>query len=261
MPPRTEPDFKAKYLRQLPSIGKLLEHTALEEALQTCPRVLLTKAISDTIAIRKKYILDAADESQLKDLDLSTESFINEAADLAAIKSRMSLRRAINATGDIFNRTMGKAPLNESAQRALQDVSIGYANLAVDRNTHVESLLTYLTGAESGLVVNNNAAAVMLILNTVADGKEVIVSRGQLMENDGFRISDAIDRSGAKLVSVGATNKARLRDYSDAINENTGAILRVHKSDYRIAGFSQDVSLKELVTLGKRHGFPPVGVV
>ena len=172
----------------------------------------------------------------------------------------MSLRRAINATGDVLNGNLGRAPLNEAAQKALQDVSSGYSTLAVenDRNVHIQHLLTRLTGAEAGLVVNNNAAAVMLILNTIADGKEVIVSRGQLIENDGFRLPDVVVRSGAKLVSVGATNKTRARDYRDAISEDTGAILKVHQSHYRIAGFSEDVPVQELAVIGKEHNIPVI---
>ena len=260
MSSRSAPKFKGEYLRRLPSVGKLMEHRKLAQILDSCPRVFLMEAIYDVIDVYKKRILAADDEDQIRSLDLSFENFAEAASVLAVEKARMTLRRAINATGDVLNRNLGKAPLNEAAQSALQDVSSGYSTLAVDgdRDTHIQHLLARLTGAETGLTVNNNAAALMLILNTIADGKEVIVSRGQLIENDGFRLPDAIARSGARMAAVGATNKTRKRDYSDAIGENTGAILKVHKSDYRIAGFSQDVPIKELADLGKEYGIPVI---
>ena len=261
MSSKARSDFRGEYLRRLPSVGKLMEQSKLERMLETCPRVLLIEAIYDVIDARKTRILTAVDEDEIRDMDLSSEGFVDAISTLAAEKARMSLRGAINATGDALSRNLGRAPLNEAAQKALQDVSSGYSTLTADvedRNAHVQHLLTRLTGAEAGLAVNNNAAAVMLILNTLADGKEVIVSRGQLIESDGFRLPDVVARSGAKLVSVGATNKTRSGDYSDAISENTGAILKVHQSHYRIVGFSADVSIQELAAIGKKHNIPVI---
>ncbi len=260
MPPKSGSDFRGEYLRRLPAVGKLLEHPELKHLSETCPRVLLVKAIQEIVDAHKARILSARDMEQVRDLDLSVDHIIKAVFALATEKARMSLRRAINATGDVLNDGLGRAPLNEAAQRAIQDVARGYSTLAVDgdRNDHVKELLSILTEAESALVLNNNAAAVMLILNTIADGKEVIISRGQLIDNDGFRLPEIIAKSGAGMVSVGATNKTHLRDYRDAISENTGAILKVHKSNYRIAGFSQDVPIQELAEIGRECDIPVI---
>ena len=260
MPPKSGSDFRGEYLRRLPAVGKLAEHPELKHLSETCPRVLLVKAIQEIVDAHKVRILSARDIEQIRDLDLSVDHIIKAVSALATEKARMNLRRAINATGDVLNDGLGRAPLNEAAQRAIQDVARGYSTLAVngDRNDHVQELLSILTEAESALVLNNNAAAVMLILNTIADGKEVIISRGQLIDNDGFRLPEIIAKSGARMVSVGATNKTHLRDYRDAISEDTGAILKVHKSNYRIAGFSQDVPIQELAEIGREHGIPVI---
>ncbi len=261
MSSRASSNFRGGYLSRLPSVGKLVEQPKLERILETCPRVLLVEAIYDVIDARKTRILAAQDEDEISDVDLSLESFVDSVSTLATEKAQMGLRRAINATGDVLNGNLGRAPLNEAAQKALWEVSSGYSTLTVDtddRNIHVQHLLTRLTGAEAGLVVNNNAAAVMLVLNTIADGKEVIVSRGQLIENDGFRLPDVIAKSGAKLVSVGATNKTHASDYRDAISEDTGAILKVHQSDYRIVGFSEDVPVRELAAIGGEYKVPVI---
>ena len=261
MSSKADSDFRGEYLRRLPAVGKLMEHPKLKCTSEVCPRVLLVKAIREVLAAHKARILSAKNADQIRGLALSFEHIVEEVSALAAEKARMSLRRAINATGDVLNESLGRAPLNEAAQKALQDVARGYSTVAVgigDRNEHVQELLSILTGAEAGLVLNNNAAAIMLILNTMADGKEVIVSRGQLIETDGFRLPDAIAKSGAKMMPVGATNKTYLRDYRNAIGENTGAILKVHRSNYRIAGFSQDVPIQELVELGKEHNISVV---
>ena len=261
MPSKASSDSKGKYLRRLPAVGKLMEHPELRNISETCPRVLLVKVIHEVLEAHKARILAARDEGQIRDLALSLEGIVEEVSALAAEKARMGLRRAINATGDVLDDSLGRAPLGEAAQQALQDVTRGYSTLAVDietgrrgdRDAHVQDLLSILTGAEAGLVLNNNAAAIMLILNTVADGKEVIVSRGQLIENDGFRLPDVIARSGAKMVPVGTTNKTHARDYRHAIGENTGAILKVHSSNYRIVGFTEDVPIQELVEIGREY--------
>lgn len=261
---KTSTDFKGKYLRQLPAVGKLMEHPKLLRMLEMCPRILLVKAIHDVLDAFKTSILTASSEEQINNLDLSFEGIVNEVFILATKNSRMSLRRAINATGDVLSHSLGRAPLNESAQKALQGVAGRYSTLAVDietgdhcdRDIHIQDLLSILTGAEAGLVLNNNASAIMLILNTVCNGKEVIVSRGQLIENDGFRLPDVIAKSGAKMMPIGTTNKTHLHDYHNAINENTGAILKVHKSSYRIVGFTEEVPIQELADLGRRFNIP-----
>ena len=199
---------------------------------------------------------------------LTAEGFIAEKVkDLLKRKSLNSLRRVINATGIILHTNLGRALLGEKAQNAVRDILYGYSNLEVNletgkrgsRYSHVEGLLTRITGAEGALVVNNNAAAVFLILQALARGKEVIVSRGQLVEIGGsFRVPEILAASGARLVEVGTTNKTRAADYERAITEETALLLKVHTSNYRILGFTEDVSIEELSSLGSKYGIPVV---
>jgi L-seryl-tRNA(Ser) seleniumtransferase len=179
--------------------------------------------------------------------------------------SRPYLRRVVNATGIILHTNLGRAPLAAAAIDAIAQTASGYSNLEYDltngergsRYRHVEQLLIELTGAESALVVNNNAAAVLLILSALAAQKEVVISRGQLVEIGGsFRVPDVMKQSGAILVEVGATNRTHLNDFSRAINEQTGLLLRVHTSNFRMTGFVAEVPAKELVELGQKYGVP-----
>jgi len=180
-------------------------------------------------------------------------------------ESSPSIRGAVNATGIILHTGLGRAVLSEKAVEAICEVSKGYCSLAIDietgrrghRDAHLEGLLCALTGAEAATIVNNNAAATMLILNTLAKGKEVIVSRGQLIEIGGsFRMPEVMQASGALLREVGTTNKTHLSDYASAINENTAALMRVHQSNYRIIGFAEEPPLEELVGLARKHNLP-----
>lgn len=176
-------------------------------------------------------------------------------------------RRVINATGVVVHTNMGRSLMAEEATRAVAEACDCYSNLELDlatgergsRYSHIEELLCKLTGAEAALAVNNNAAAVLLTLETLTKGREVIVSRGQLVEIGGsFRIPEVMEKSGATLHEVGATNRTHLRDYENAINENTGALLRVHTSNYRIIGFTKEVGLEELRELGDKHDLPVI---
>src|SRR5256714_11368206 len=177
------------------------------------------------------------------------------------------LRRVINATGVIVHTNLGRAPLAEAALDRIHEIARGYSNLEYDvaaggrgsRQEHVAGLLRRLTGAEAALVVNNNAAAVMLALAALAEGGEVLVSRGELIEiGDGFRIPDVLERSGARLREVGTTNRTRAADYETAIGPETAVLLRVHQSNFRVVGFTAQPSLRELADVAHRHGLPLV---
>ena len=177
------------------------------------------------------------------------------------------LRRAINATGVIVHTNLGRAPLADAALDRVREIAQGYSNLEYDltaggrgsRQDHVADILRRLTGAEAALVVNNNAAAVMLALAALAEGREVLVSRGELIEiGDGFRIPDVLERSGATLHEVGTTNRTRAADYETAIGPETAVLLRVHQSNFRVVGFTAQPSLRELADVAHRHGLPLV---
>jgi L-seryl-tRNA(Ser) seleniumtransferase len=177
------------------------------------------------------------------------------------------LRRVINATGVIVHTNLGRAPLAEAALDRVREIGRGYSNLEYDvaaggrgsRQDHVAGSLRRLTGAEAALVVNNNAAAVMLALAALAEGREVLVSRGELIEiGDGFRIPDVLERSGARLREVGTTNRTRAADYETAIGPETAVLLRVHQSNFRVIGFTAQPSLRELAGVARRHGLPLV---
>jgi L-seryl-tRNA(Ser) seleniumtransferase len=186
--------------------------------------------------------------------------------ELAAAR-RPSLRRTLNATGVLVHTNLGRAPLAETALERIREVGRGYSNLEYDltagvrgsRQDHVADVLRRLTGAEAALVVNNNAAAVLLALAALAEGREVVVSRGELIEiGDGFRIPDVLERSGARLVEVGTTNRTRAADYEGAIGPDTALLLRVHKSNFRVVGFTELPTVSELAGIARRHGLPLV---
>lgn len=183
------------------------------------------------------------------------------------IETLLSLNHhpVINATGIVINTNLGRAILSEHISNKLSQISQSYSNLEYElessnrgsRHNHISSLLSYLTGSESGFAVNNNAAALLLVCSELAKGKEIIVSRGELIEiGDSFRLPDIIELSGAKLVEVGSTNRTYISDYEKAINSNTGLILKSHWSNYRIQGFTKSVTSKEISDLGKRYNIP-----
>src|SRR4051794_13104708 len=180
---------------------------------------------------------------------------------------RPSLRRVLNATGVIVHTNLGRAPLADAALEQVVATARSYSNLELDlragargsRQDHVAPLLRRLTGAEAALVVNNNAAAMLLALAALAEGREVIVSRGELIEiGDGFRIPDVLARSGARLVEVGTTNRTRAKDYERAIGDETALLLRVHQSNFRVVGFAEQPRVEELAAIASRHGLPLV---
>jgi len=253
-------------LRKIPSLDALLR----EEAV--CR--LIEKHGRETVASECRVMLDetrkaiaAADAAGAAPPDLAADALVLRLDARLAKRAAPSLGPAVNATGIIMHSGLGRAVLSEAARDALAAVAAGYSTLALDpetgkrvsRDRHVEGLLRALTGAEAATVANNNAAATVLILNTLARGKEVVVSRGQLVEIGGsFRMPDVMTTSGAVLREVGTTNKTHFGDYAAAVGDATGAILRVHHSNYRIIGFAEEPPLEELVALGRSRGVPVV---
>ncbi len=242
-------------LRKLPQVDELLK----DEAFREFRRAIALKAIRLAIDRTREALL----KGQIR--DFSKDDIVKEAIALARDLSMASLRRVINATGIVIHTNLGRAPLAEEALKAVVEVSKGYSNLEFDLSTgkrgkrydHLKALLKDITGAEDVIVVNNNAAAVLLCLSAIAHGKEVVVSRGELVEIGGaFRVPDVMLQSGAILKEVGTTNKTHLRDYEGAISEETALLLKVHRSNYRIIGFAEEVDIGSLVELGQKHSIP-----
>ncbi len=246
-------------LKTIPSLTLLVEQPEFETLLARTSRKHLLNVIREGLAEKRKEILSGF----LPDLSLVT--LWKEFDMRLTAKAAYRLRRVINGTGVILHTNLGRSLLAPQALEQIQRIGQYYSNLEFDldlgkrgsRFSHVEGLLIELSGAEAALVVNNNAAAVLLALDTLAKGKEVIVSRGQLVEIGGsFRIPEVMARSGAVLREVGSTNKTHLRDYEAALTDQTAMLLKVHTSNYRIVGFISEVPLEDLVTLGQRHNLP-----
>jgi len=240
-------------LRELPSVERLLTDPRLEGE----PRPLVLAAARSALERARDKIRGGRDVDDVVDLVLE---------ELASAR-RPSLRRVLNATGVIVHTNLGRAPLPSAALDRVAEIGAGYSNLEYDieggsrgsRQSHLGSILVRLTGAEAALVVNNNAGAVLLALAALAEGRDVLVSRGELIEiGDGFRIPDVLARSGARLVEVGTTNRTRVVDYERAMSDQTALLLRVHQSNFRVVGFTEQPRLEELAALGGRHGIPVV---
>jgi L-seryl-tRNA(Ser) seleniumtransferase len=246
-------------LRALPKTDELLKRDDLAALAATLPRAVVTDAVRDAVEAVRARVL-AGERATFDD-----DSIAVDAIGIAQLRMRPSLRPLINATGIIVHTNLGRSRLSDEALRAVVEVAGNYSTLEYDvetgergsRHTHVERLICELTGAEAAMAVNNNAAAVLLAIAGLAKGKEAIVSRGQQVEIGGsFRIPDVMRQSGAKMVEVGATNKTHLADYENAITPKTGLLLKVHSSNFRVVGFTEEVSLADLVALGARHGVP-----
>jgi L-seryl-tRNA(Ser) seleniumtransferase len=242
-------------LRKLPSVDRLLQEDPVAGLAAQWGHGLTVDAVRDT--------LDAARQAVLAGERCPPSRVLaRDVADRLAARLRPTLRPAINATGVIVHTNLGRAPLSVEARAAMDAVAVGYSNLEYDldagrrgsRYVHAEELLSRLTGAEAALVVNNNAAAVLLILMCFARNREVIISRGQLVEiGGGFRIPDVMRQSGARLVEVGTTNRTYVEDYDGAIGENTVALMRVHRSNFQLVGFTHEPALADLVALAKER--------
>jgi len=255
--------MSSQSLRSLPSVEKLLGHALLAEALRDLPRSVVTDAVRDTLAEARVAIKAAKDGEAL-----DTETLARAAAQRARLAGSPALRRVLNATGIVLHTNLGRAPLSEQARRIVADVAAGYSSLEYDlekgergdRGIGPERWLVRLTGAEAAAVVNNGAGAILLSLAAIAAGKMVVVSRGELVEIGGsFRVPEIMEMSGATLVEVGATNRTHTRDYEKALDKHhrdVGAILRVHRSNFRMEGFVAQPELSELAALAKTRGIP-----
>ena len=247
-------------LRTLPAIDRVLREEPLLNLAQQLPQETLSHAVQELIASLRSEILETGE-------NISPER-LNPAAIAAAAAQQCrqllqpSLRKVINATGTLLHTNLGRAPLSSQSLRAINDVAAGYSNLEFEldsgcrgeRFSHVESLLTQLTGAEAALVVNNNSGAVLLALTALGKGREAVVSRGELVEIGGaFRIPEVMEAGGVILREVGSSNRTHLHDYQRAINENTSILLKVHTSNYRIVGFTKEVPARELLPLSREH--------
>ncbi len=245
-------------LRQLPSGERVFADERKQHLEQTYPHSLLLNFVRQQLEHNRLSIAAG-------NLCPSFDEIVAAVCDQAHALEKPSLRPLINASGVILHTNLGRAPLSKEAIAAMDTVARGYCNLEFDldrgrrgsRDTHIESLLCQLTGAEAALVVNNNASAVLLALTVLAKKKGVIVSRSQAVEiGGGFRIPDVMRQSGAKLIEVGTTNCTYVNDYEVAINPRTAALMRVHSSNFRLMGFTHSVTLDELVTIGNQHDLP-----
>ena len=255
-----------KYLlyRRIPKVDVLLEDEKIRELTEQYSYDTVLEAVREELDKLRALIGTCEDEAEgIREIEqLSVR--IQEAV---KAMHTPNMRTVINGTGTILHTNLGRAPIGERHMRHIADIAMNYSNLEYnleagargERYSHFDKLLCKITGAEAAMAVNNNAAAVMLILSTMGKGKEVIVSRGELVEIGGkFRIPDVMEQSGATLVEVGTTNKTHYTDYENAITEETAALLKVHTSNYRIVGFTDNVSIAELVPLGKEREIPVI---
>lgn len=254
---------KQEFLRSIPKIDELLLDEQLVFFMESTPRAVVVDAAREIIDRLRNEILSG----ELEDMPGKRE-IVSEICETVTGKKKRNLRNVINATGVVLHTNLGRANLCPAAVESILSVADSYSNLEYDvkkgargsRHDHVEKIIARITGAEAAMVVNNNAAATMLCLSAMAQGKEVIVSRGELVEIGGsFRIPEIMEQSGAHLKEVGSTNKTKPSDYRNAYDEDrTGALMKVHTSNYRIVGFTQEVALREMTDLGKELNLPVI---
>lgn len=251
----------------LPSVDEVLSQKEIEKLIEKYPRSIVLESIREVIDINRKTIVAIKTEEEAEKFSLTMEKVIEETEKKARDNYALSLKKVINGTGTVLHTNLGRSLISEKIKDEIWTAASRYSNLEYDlekgergsRYVHLTDMIKRLTGAEDVLVVNNNAAAVMLVLSTMAKGGEAIVSRGELVEVGGsFRIPSVMALSGADLVEIGATNKTHLKDYEEAITENTRALMKVHTSNYRIMGFTESISVAELVELGKKYNLPVI---
>lgn len=255
---------KRKWFRRIPKVDVLLETAEIQGMIRHYSRDTVVSAIQKKLDEIREFIKTCEEESQAeRKLDRLPAEIEREVAKV----HQPNLKPVINGTGTILHTNLGRAPISDRHMERLSAIATGYSNLEYnleegkrgERYSHFEKLLCKITGAESAMAVNNNAAAVMLILSSMAKGGEVVVSRGELVEIGGkFRIPDVMEQSGARLVEVGTTNKTHYQDYADAVTEETKAFLKVHTSNYRIVGFTETVEVGELTRLAKEYQLPVI---
>ena len=253
-------------LSALPSVDQVLRHPDVAALAGSVERALVVELARGALDALRRAVRAGELSGETNGMGLAGRAAARVLAAAAELR-RPSLRRVINATGGVLHTNLGRAPLSEAARAAVVDVTAGYSNLELDlksgargsRHTHLEAQVCAVTGAEAALAVNNNAAALVLLLAELARGREVVVSRGQAVEiGGGFRIPDVMRESGARLVEVGTTNRTHIADYAAAIGPETAALLHVHPSNFRLIGFSQSVEIDALAALGRERGIPVI---
>ncbi len=250
--------------RSIPKVDILLENEMIQALIAHYSRDTVMESIHIEMEKLRKLIGQCEDEDKAKE---QIDFLIPHIEMTVAAMHTPNMRMVINGTGTILHTNLGRAPISPEHMKRVAEVATGYSNLEYnleagkrgERYSHFEKLLCKITGAEAAMAVNNNAAAVMLILSSLAKGGEVVVSRGELVEIGGkFRIPDVMEQSGATLVEVGTTNKTHFDDYANAITEETKALLKVHTSNYRIVGFTDTVGIDELIPVAREHDIPVV---
>lgn len=253
---------KNKYYRLIPKVDKLMDSDEIKRLCSNCGREYVLESVRIVTENLREFINNSDNEEEISKMISSVTEDIER-----DIKSYTSYRmkRVVNATGTILHTNLGRAVISNEAADRIKELVTGYSNLEYDleagargsRYSNFEKIVTKITGAQAAMAVNNNAAAVLLVLSALAKGGEVVVSRGELVEIGGsFRVPDVMAQSGGNLIEVGTTNKTHLYDYENAINERTAALLKVHTSNYKIVGFTESVPLEELAELAHRHGIP-----
>lgn len=257
---------KKSLFSMLPSVDEVLGASKIIDISKEYPRSLILESIREAIDLKRKEIVRLKEE-EVNKFNLNNEEIVESALNRLRINYSLSLKKVINATGTVIHTNLGRSLLSETFKDDLWEAASRYSNLEYNlekgergsRYDHLTNTIKRLTKAEDVLVVNNNAAAVLLVLSTLAKDKEAIVSRGELVEVGGsFRIPSIMELSGAKLVEVGATNKTHLKDYEYAINEDTSVLMKVHTSNYRILGFTESVEIDKLSEIGKKYNIPVI---
>ncbi|MDD4437933.1 MAG: L-seryl-tRNA(Sec) selenium transferase [Tissierellia bacterium] len=253
-----------KYYRNIPKVDSIMENEKIKELLDITSRELVLDCARKATEDLRIFINDNPNEDEI---NAEINNIINKITLQVHKLLTYNMKKVVNGTGTILHTNLGRAPISKEAAERAKNIVTGYSNLEFDlehgkrgsRYSHFEKIITRITGAEAAMAVNNNAAAVLLILSSLAKDKEVIVSRGELVEIGGsFRVPDVMKQSGGILVEVGTTNKTHLHDYEENISSETAALLKVHTSNYKIVGFTEGVSIEELSELGKKYNTPVI---